>query len=156
MKKSYYNPPQDGAQACFGPLNLFACAIKGPKTGKMALMYKKLPMGGAVYISWCIMNLRPLSITWAIWRGFSCSPHLFWTQNRLNPLQIARVMETAALISLRTGTYKLHPPLIVILSTQLMPVSCGSTAAPPPAPHGHMSFTKLITYLPAFPTPSTQ
>ena len=33
---------------------------------------------------------------------------------QLRPRQIARVMDTAASKSLRTGTYKLHPPLIVI------------------------------------------
>ena len=54
--------------------------------------------------------------------GFSCSPHLFRScdlraKNRLglqlNPLQIPRIMDTATSKSLRTGPYKLHPPLIV-------------------------------------------
>ena len=42
-----------------------------------------------------------VSITWGIWRGLSCSHRLFWAQ-------IALAQQ------LRTGTYKLHPPLIVI------------------------------------------
>ena len=34
---------------------------------------------------------------------------------QLNPIQMAPVMDTAALKTLCTGTYKLHPPLIVIM-----------------------------------------
>ena len=37
--------------SCFGPLNRCAHAIFGPKTGKMALMYKQIPMGGVVSTS---------------------------------------------------------------------------------------------------------
>ena len=57
--------------------------------------------------------------------GLPCSPSLFCrecdlrAQNglrlQLNPLQLAQVMDTAASKLLRTGTYKLHPPLIVIV-----------------------------------------
>ena len=44
----------------------------------------------------------------------------FRAQNRLGlqlyPIQIARLMDTATSNSLHTGTYKLHPPLIVKIS----------------------------------------
>ena len=75
--------------------------------------------GGAVYRYVPVQSefQAAVSITWAIWRGYSWSPCLFWAQHRLglqlNPLQIARLMDTAALKWLCTGTYKLHLPLIV-------------------------------------------
>ena len=93
----------ESLRSCFGPLNRFAHAIFGPKTGQMVLMYKKLPMWGAVY----------MSLYKVISRRIHSLGNLKGVQ--LQHLQIARVMDTAASKSLHSGTHKLHPPLIVML-----------------------------------------
>ena len=61
-----------------------------------------------------------VSITGAIWRGLSnCmrEASAIWAQNRrglqLSPIQMAQVEDAAASKALHTGTYKLHPPLVI-------------------------------------------
>ena len=107
---------------------------------KMALMYKKLPMGGLVYMSLYEMFLRWLNPQFGPFEGglaaalpcFGPKSHSLHScnlraQNRLglqlNLLQIAHVMDTAASKLLFTGTYKLHPPLTDIsVSSNLVPM----------------------------------
>ena len=98
----------------------------------MGLIYKKLPMGGAVYMSLYEVFSRRLHpqlgpIEGGIAGALACFGHKshslrscdFRAQNRLGlqlyPLQMTRVWDTAASKTLRTRTYKLHPPLIVKL-----------------------------------------
>ena len=108
----------------------------------MALPHKKLPIGGAVYMSLYKVNLRqphpqlgPFEggYSWSRFGPKSHSLHScdFRAQKRLGlqqyPLKIAVVTDTAASNLLPTRTYKLHPPLIVILYITLY-MYCGIRA----------------------------
>jgi len=89
----------------------------------MALVYKKPPMGAVAYMSlYDVVSRRQYPyVTWGYFKGVALQTLPFYgpnrtAQNRLglrgNTLQIPLVMDTAASKQLRTGTYKLHPPLI--------------------------------------------
>ena len=95
-------------RSSFGPLNCFARVIFGSLNRQDEAHVQKNTNGGcSLYVCVPVQSCFEVavSITWSICRGLTYSP-----------LQIPLVMDTAASKQFCTGTYKLHPPLIVTFS----------------------------------------
>ena len=88
---------------------LYVCAFWAQNRQDGAHVQKITNGGYSLYVPVQSCFEAALSISWGILKGvdLQLSPVL-------GPLQIPLLMDTAASKQLCTGTYKLHPPLIVI------------------------------------------